>query len=324
MSIDTIPSLQRRRNRRRIRKIFRFLVLVLVLAAAAFFISQFFISKISKRDQTSSLISPFVVSGQKPQVKSKTLAEAVGRALEGTNGRYAVVIKNLKSGEAYFLNETQEFEAGSLYKLWVMGKAMENIQAGILKEDQILSDSIAGLNLIFGIDPEEAEQTSGTITLSVHDSINQMITISHNYAGLLLSKELKLSSVASYISEHGFLHSKVGVGEEAPVTTASDIASFFEKLYKGELTNEQYTQEMLDFLKRQQLNSKFPKYLPFGTVIAHKTGEIGWFSHDAGVVFTDKGDYIIVVLSESESPTGAEERIAAASKAVFEYFTNKN
>ena len=95
-------------------------------------------------------------------------------------------------------------------------------------------------------------------------------------------------------------------------------------LYRLEkLADEQYTGLMVDLLKGQKLNEKLPKYLPKGTAVAHKTGEIGWFSHDVGIVYSPSGDYIIVVLSESESPAGANDRIAQVSKAVYEYFLKK-
>jgi beta-lactamase class A len=57
--------------------------------------------------------------------------------------------------------------------------------------------------------------------------------------------------------------------------------------------------------------------------MAHKTGELGQVSHDGGIVYTEKGDYIIVVLSESTLPKGAEERIANISKDVYAYFMSK-
>ena len=120
---------------------------------------------------------------------------------------------------------------------------------------------------------------------------------------------------------NGFKDSSVGGSGDSPKSTADDIALFFEKLYKGELANTQYTKEMLDLLKAQTLNDKLPKYLPKGTVVAHKTGEIDYLSHDGGIVYAPTGDYIIVVLSESSYPPGAEERIAQISKRVFDYFS---
>lgn len=269
----------------------------------------------------------------KPPVKP-TLKSTVEQVMAGSQGRYGIVIKNFKTGESYKSNDDQVFESGSLYKLWVMATVFQQIQDGKLTEEDILSEDISSLNKNFSIDPEEAELTEGTITLTVYDALSQMITISHNYAALLLTQKIKLSTVAAFLEANGFVNSKVGIDGNPPVTTPSDIALFYEKLYKGTLAGPEYTQKMIDLLKSQKLNDGLPKHLPPEVKVAHKTGDIGWLKHDAGIVYLPnqetsakenkkaKGDYIIVVLSESNSPPGAQERIAALSKAVFDYFYN--
>lgn len=248
-----------------------------------------------------------------------TLHQTVVSALSGARGKYSVVVYNLKTGEKESLYGDKIYKVGSLYKLWIMAEVFEQIQNGSLSKDEVLSDEIDVLNSNFAIDPESAELTEGTIMLSVKDALEQMIGISHNYAALLLTKKVKLSNVAEFLETNGFKNSHLG--NDAPTATADDITLFFEKLYKGELANSKYTQEMLNLLKAQKLNDKLPKYLPKETVVAHKTGEIDYLSHDGGIVYTKNGDYIIVVFAESNYPHGSEERIAQISKAVFEYFS---
>lgn len=263
------------------------------------------------------LVSPI---SNKPLPTAHSLKGTVEKSLAGTKGTYGIAIRNFKTGESYYLNEGRIFEAGSLYKLWVMATVYQQIQEGKLTEDQVLSRDVAALNQKFNIDPGSAELTEGTVTLTISNALNQMITISHNYAALLLSEKIKLSSVATFLQENNFMQSQVGTYGDSPKTTPSDIALFFEKLYNGKLANQQYTQQMLDLLKKQQYNDGLPKYLPDQPQVANKTGDIGWFKHDAGIIFTNSGDYIIVVMSESDSPAGALERIALVSKTVFDYF----
>ena len=255
--------------------------------------------------------------------KSQSLEAAVNSALEGTKGDYAFYIKHLKTGESYFRNENKQYQPGSLYKLWVMAAVYEQIEKGNLTEDKTLSKSIAYLNSRFGISAEYAEQTRGGITLTVAQALNQMITISHNYAAMLLNDEIKLSTVAQFLQEQNYTQSQVGTGGEDPLTTPNDIGMFFEKLYTDQLGTHENNQKMIELLKKQEKNNKLPLYLADTVVMAHKTGELGMFSHDAGIVYTPKGDYIIVAFSETESPKGAEDRIGLVSKAVYEYFMNQ-
>ncbi len=270
-------------------------------------------------------LSLYLSNSHPPQVMVSPLAKpslknTIEEVMRDTKASWGIVVKNLKTDESFSLNEHKSFEAGSLYKLWIMAEVINQIQDGVLKDDQVLSEEVASLNATFKLSEDVAELNQGTITLSVKEALKQMITISHNYAALLLSKRIKFSSVKEFLKAHDLNESLIS--ESAPQTSAQDITNFFEKLYRGELANQESSQRMIELLKNQQLNHKLPKYLPSGTVIAHKTGEIGYFSHDAGIVYSS-GDYIIVVLSESDSPKAAEERIGKLSKAVYEYFNPK-
>lgn len=249
-----------------------------------------------------------------------TLEETVTKALVGAQGEYGIVVKHFTAKEAYQFNGSKIYPTGSLYKLWIMAAVFDQIERGQLKEEEELSSSITDLNQKFDIATDSAELTEGFITLTVQDALKQMITISHNYAALLLSDKIGLSKVAAFLEKNKLAESKLGLSTGLPQTTTNDIVMFLEKLYKRELANKSNTDKMLTLLKKQQLNNKLPKYLPKGTVVAHKTGEIDYLTHDAGIVYTKHGDYIIVVLSKSDYPPGAEERIAQISKAVYDYF----
>lgn len=245
------------------------------------------------------------------------MKKTVEKSLEGTQGTYAIYIKNLKTGEVYVQKEHEEFQSGSLYKLWVMAVVYDQIKNGKLKETDQMKQDIAYLNKKFDIASESAELTEGEIDLPVKQALTQMITISHNYAALLLSEKVGLTNVAKFLKDQGFSESKIG---QPPRTTAYDIGRFYEKLYKKELVSKEYSDKMIELLKKQQINDRIPKYLPDEIEVAHKTGEIEYFKHDGGIVFTQNGDYIFVVLSKSNSPQGAAEREAQLSKDMFDYF----
>lgn len=258
--------------------------------------------------QVKPIITPFM---------QRTLSDVVEHSLAGTKGKYAVVVKNMKTGEEYIFNEHEKYDAASLYKLWVMASAYKQMSEGKLKKDEVLSDSIANINKSFNIASDEAELTDGDLTTTVDNAINQMITISHNYSALILSRRIGSSYISNYIDELGLKESSF---DAPPQTTASDIALFYEKLYRKELVNAASSMQMTETLKKQQLNDRIPKKLPSHIAVAHKTGELGWAKHDAGIVFTPQGDYVIVVLSESDFPAGAAERIADLSKDIYDYF----
>lgn len=294
--------------------VFPFFIVFLILSAIGYLSSG---EKKAKNDPFSQL--KFVFNANK--TTDTPLAKIFKKNFDNSIGDYAVAIKNLKTNETFYFNEHKSFQTGSLYKLWVMAAVFDQIKKGNLTNGEVLTEDVDTLNEQFHIPEDTAELTEGTVTLSVKDALYQMITISHNYAALLLSKKIKVSLIRKYIIDNQF--SESNVGEDLPTSTASDIKDFFEKLYSETLADKEPTDQMLLLLKQQKLNNKLPKYLPDDVIVAHKTGELDSFTHDAGIVYTPKGDYIIVVLSDSDAPGKAEEKIAEFSRDVYEYFISK-
>jgi len=321
---DTHASSRRLRQRRlkRIRKFFFSLFILLICLVIFFFIFK----KARSNNLSQEIISPLAqsfnasVDTVKKIINPSSLDSVVKKSLNNTNGTYAVAIKNLKTGEAYYLSKNKKFESASLYKLWVMVVAFRLIEKGQLDPDKVLVEDITDLNIEFNIATDDAELTEGTFELSVERAIKQMIVVSNNYAALSLINEIRSSNIEKFLKDEGFINSTTN---PLPTTTASDIASFFEKLYVGKLAGKESTAKMIEILKNQQINDRLPKYLPEKIEVAHKTGELDKVKHDGGIVFTQKGDYVIVVLSESDSPKKAAEREAQLSKSVYEYFEKR-
>lgn len=253
--------------------------------------------------ENGDFFNPFISSETKG-AQTTPLGNIVSSTLKGTEGKYGIFIKNLKTGEKFSLNDNQTFKPGSLYKLKLMVLVFEQIKEGKLSEDEVLTADIKELNDFFKIPKEDAEFADGTIDFTIKSALEQMIVISHNYAAMALTKKTKANNLAAD-------------------TTPKEIASFFEDLYSGRIIDGDYSKRMLELLSRQKINDRIPKYLPEEIKIAHKTGDIDFFEHDGGIVFTPKGDYIIVVFSESRIPDAAGRKIAELSKGVYEYFNKE-
>lgn len=251
------------------------------------------------------------------------LVETVDESLFGTNGTYAVAIKNLKTGEEYYRDQDRIFDAGSLYKLGTMLAIFEQVERGEISEDEIITGNVSDINKILGVSSEEAEVKQETIEFTVKNALRQMIAISHNYAAVLLTQKVGAGKAQEAIDKLGLVNTKIDTVDK-PKTTAKDLLVFFEKIYKREGVSAYTSARVIDLLLEQELNDRIPKYLPKEAHAAHKTGEIDYQKHDAGIVFTPKGDYIIVILSDSDNPGAASDRMANLSKEVYKYFSKKN
>ncbi len=291
----------------------------------------FGLSKIfpSEKGAVLSAIDPIVAAIGKKEVNP--LEKIVKEKLLENDKDYGVVIKNLKTGENYSINGEKEFQSASLYKLWVMGVAFQKIRSGQISEREVLTGSVKVFDEILSdatptpsvtasseptIEPSPTEEKK--ISYLVGEAIEKMITASDNYAALLVASRSGSFAVTNFLKEYQFDNSNF---RQPPKTTAKDIGSFFEKLYNGEIIDKDYSKKMIDILKKQTLNDRIPKYLPGNLEIAHKTGELINFKHDGGIVFTKKGDYIIVVLSDTKDPRETSEKIANFSKEIYDYFS---
>jgi len=250
--------------------------------------------------------------------KDSKLASIVSSSINNSEGVYAVGIKNLQTGESYFLNADRQFQSASLYKLWVMGETFKQIDEGKFSDTAVFKESAESLNKKFDISSESAEITEGDVEMSVSDALERMITVSNNYAAHLLNSKIGLSNVKKFMTEY----KQHGSDLNPPRTTVTDMVIFFEQLYNKQIIDTNASNRMLDLLSRQEINDRIPDGLPEETRVAHKTGELGKFKHDAGIVFLKDSDYIIVLLSETDDPAEAVDVEAKISKGVYLYFSN--
>ena len=105
-------------------------------------------------------------------------------------------------------------------------------------------------------------------------------------------------------------------------TTAEDMAFLLERIYRRSLGNKNVSDQCISMLKLTRINDRIPKYLPSEISIAHKTGLENGVCHDAGIVFTRKGDFIVVVLTKHTNSNSApsKEFIARISLHAYKYF----
>lgn len=214
------------------------------------------------------------------------------------------------------MNENHLFTAASLYKLWVMAQAYEEINNGTLREADNVSLTRGEIEEIQGYWQEGVSEDA---YYSVSDAIEQMIIVSDNDSAITLYSHIGTDKISEFLNRYGFSNSTF---VSPPQTTAKDIFDFYEKLYQGQIVNRNYSIKMLEVLTRQRLNDRIPKYLPQDIKVAHKTGELDTFKHDAGIVNAQDSDYVLVVLTDTPNPQEAAQNIALLSQKIYDYFSN--
>lgn len=215
-------------------------------------------------------------------------------------GNAAIVVQDGLTGKTLYQHDPDApVITASLYKLGVLVEAERRVDAGALK----YADEIT-------IEPEDitedgSYELSGT-TMTIDEALEQMITISDNGAALALERTLGV---------HEINQTLVALKLQ-PFTLAEDpsqdnmassraIATLFTQLAQYTLVSKAASDRMLRRLERQKINDRLPAQLPPGTIVAHKTGNLGFATHDAGVIYGRAGEPMVVVAMTWDS--GEEE-----------------
>jgi beta-lactamase class A len=105
-------------------------------------------------------------------------------------------------------------------------------------------------------------------------------------------------------------------------TCPSDVLMLLERAVTDTGLGPESARRFVDILKRQQCNNKFPAWLPPGTVLAHKTGDLPGTEHDAGILYVPAGPVVAVLLTKDLKNNSDGIQLAnRIGKCIFDRFS---
>ena len=228
----------------------------------------------------------------------------------GSGCKLTYYIKNLDTGEELIYNAESKMYSASVIKLFIMAEVYRQADAGIIQ-----------------IGPIVKEHLNKMITVSSNESANWLTELvgdgdlkKGTAAVTENAKKLGCSATAHNNDLQGTRTVEIPQ-DQWNATSAKDAAKILEKIYNGELVSAEYSAEMMELLKGQQVRTKIPKNLPKGTLVANKTGETSKIQNDVGIIYTDKGNILISVMTYD--PTGNNEKtrntIAKMAEVVYNH-----
>ncbi len=237
-------------------------------------------------DQAVAQVQAGVIQAKKTADSAASTADlkAILDPLAAANGtNVGVVVTDLSNGASTSANADQPFVSASLYKLFVAYAMYKKIDSGSITQDQSL--------------------TAAGMPTTVGDCLNRMITLSDNDCGVALGDLVGWASLDTLLTSEGYTQTMLnnydarGNVSGDKMTSAHDVAQLLTKLYGGTLLSQVSTDAFLGLLKAQTINDRLPTGLPTGTVIAHKTGDLYGYLHDAGIIYSSKKDVLVVLLT---------------------------
>ncbi|MDD5504053.1 MAG: class A beta-lactamase-related serine hydrolase [Candidatus Omnitrophica bacterium] len=255
------------------------------------------------------------------------LEKSIFEKSENFRGQACIVIKDYNRGWQIKRNPEIKIAAASIVKIPIMAAILSCQQEkGFSLCDKVKlkrSDITGGSGILKNQRPGKE--------FSVKELIEMMVSISDNTATNILIKLLGFDFLNSWMKEAGLKNTNISrlmmdmalrdKGIEN-YTTAGDIALMLDKIYLNRLSDKDASLECLRILKTQKTRNRIPAKLPKGTVVAHKTGLENGVCHDAGIVFTEKGNFLICVLTGHKNRDSYKSRkfIAALAEMVYKYY----
>lgn len=238
-----------------------------------------------------------------------------------------VFIVDLDNGSYLDLDGTVSFASASTIKVPILVAFFQDVDAGKIRLDELLTMKS---EMIADGSGDMQYKKPGTQYTAL-EVATKMIIISDNTATNMLIERLGgAEELNQRFRSWGLMHTAIRNRlpdiEGTNTTTPRELASLMSILHKGELVSLQARARMMDIMQRNEINTLLPKGLGTGATIAHKTGNIGSLSADAGLVDTPSGKrYLIsVMVKRPHNDATAEELIRKISRTTYTYFTQSS
>lgn len=222
--------------------------------------------------------------------------------------KVSVVVTDLSNGASASINADKQLVSASLYKLFVAYGVYKKVDTSSITLSQSLTK--------YG-----SNQT-------ISQCLSLMITVSDNDCGVALGKLVGWAALDRILASedytgtilNNYYANGVFNGKDK-LTTAKDVALLLNRLHNGTLLQPNTTKLFTDLLKAQEKNEFLPSGLPETVTLAHKTGDLYGYIHDAGILYSTNKNMVVVLMSgEWQNPNKeAPPVFAKLSKAVLAY-----
>ena len=261
---------------------------------------------------------------RKKLVIFEQLQEKIEDEISKFRGEVGMTIEDLGTGRRICFAEDKLFASASLVKIPIMAACFYAAQQGKvdLKENYRLKDKdkVSGSG--------ELKTIAAGREFSLDELIEFMIVKSDNTATNIIIdllgfdylnqafKALGLENTNISRKMMDFKSRREGIEN---YTDCQDLAYILTLIYRKELISPEISEVSLNFLKQQAINDRIPAKLPAQVVTAHKTGLERGICHDAGIVFTEKGDFLICVLTRHRNKSSRLSKRFISDIALLTY-----
>lgn len=237
------------------------------------------------------------------------LRTEIDECLRPLDGVWAVYVEDLRSGAVITGDKDSSFDeplaSASIIKIFVLATAYQQIEDGVLQEDQIYAD------------------------------LYNMITLSDNYATNRLVKLLGGGDAAGGMAKINAYAASVGctatqmnrlmldMNGLENYTSVTDCATLLKLIDARECISAYASEKMLEMLLDHQFYDYVPDCIPEDTRIACKGGDISHVCHGhVGIVYLTDGAYVFgIICNDTDRDRQAEDAILEIAALIYTRLT---
>ena len=239
---------------------------------------------------------------------AEPLAETLRARIAGFPATVTLYAKNLDTGAAIGIQESEPVRTASTIKLPIMMAVFDAVARGQAKWTEPLTvtaaERVSGTGVL-------ASEISEGVQLPLRDVLHLMIVLSDNTATNMILERFSADAVNAYLDRIGIKttralrkvrgsqsaaqmgwsaagkreeNQKYGLGVSSP----RDMVALLERIEKGEAVNAEASKEMIAILKRCRDDSGIRRHLA-GIPVANKTGALDALRADVGIVYSKGG-----------------------------------
>jgi beta-lactamase class A len=270
---------------------------------------------------------PVKPESNKRQVLWQKLQQELKTVDDQLDGVVGLAVKDLTSGEEFFINPDEVMPQASSIKITVLAELYRQAQAGKLKltDEYVVrkEDIVPGSDIMLGLTP-------GVTRVTLRDLATFMVAVSDNSATNVLIDRIGMENVNSMLESHG-LHTtrlrrkmidlKAASEGRENVSSPREMMSLLETIYRGKLLNKELTDDYIKMLSTHK-ESALLQGLPDDAVAASKPGELEAVRNDSGIIFVKNRPYLLCVMTayllDEKEGQAAIRKIARLTYSYFD------
>jgi beta-lactamase class A len=214
----------------------------------------------------------------------------IEKFLKSENRTYSIYYKDLTTGEDFGINENKVITGASLNKLLIISHLYNLASQGKIDlEDKIVIQKSDIQDYGTGSIRYNGEGKAYSLKQLAMLALEQ----SDNTAAYVLSIRLGQENIQNYGKKIGL--SVTNMAENK--TSAREMGTILEMIYKGEITGDTLKNELLDFMKDTDFEDRLARDIKDSVSVYHKAADAVGMVHDVGIIDDKKNPFILSVLT---------------------------